>query len=352
MNIDEQYEKRKSLSYLVVKDNRLVQNARFNLTATQQRFLAYVISKVKPTDEIFTEYTIRVDDFCKLCGIDKTWFYSEFISLVEDFDNRSFWVETSNELYKFRWFDETSYQKGKGTINIILSKRLREYLIGLSKNFTQYELYNIMALKSKSFNVDAVLDNYIVAKNAGLKLSVDDIESHILAGGNIGNVIKAMIAAKNANIKLPFHIAKVIDLSGRDVCSVVQSCIVPKIVETSVVSSVSKDGIELKASASITIKANLGRVLGGADEGTIVSRVSEALSATIGSSVSHKAVLENPDVISDVIFNKGLDSGTAYEIISIDIFDRGECLDISIGDFRNGVVSASKAQGERMEVSG
>lgn len=149
MNIDEQYEKRKSLSYLVVKDNRLVQNARFNLTATQQRFLAYVISKVKPTDEIFTEYTIRVDDFCKLCGIDKTWFYSEFISLVEDFDNRSFWVETSNELYKFRWFDETSYQKGKGTINIILSKRLREYLIGLSKNFTQYELYNIMALKSK-----------------------------------------------------------------------------------------------------------------------------------------------------------------------------------------------------------
>lgn len=179
----------------------------------------------------------------------------------------------------------------------------------------------LMALKSKSFNIDAVLDNYIVAKNAGLKLSIDDIESHILAGGNINSVIRAMIAAKNANIKLPFHIAKVIDLSGRDVCSVVQSCIVPKIVETSSVSSVSKDGIELKASASITIKANLGRVLGGADEGTIVSRVSEALVATIGSSVNHKAVLENPDVISDVIFNKGLDSGTAYEIISIDIFD-------------------------------
>lgn len=149
MNIDESYEKRKSLSQIVVKDNRLIQNARFNLTATQQRFLAYVISKIKPTDKEFQEYEIRVDDFCSLCGIDKTWFYSEFINLVEDFDSKSFWIENEKEVYKFRWFDDTTYQKGKGKIKVTLSKRLREYLINLTKEFTQYELYNIMALKSK-----------------------------------------------------------------------------------------------------------------------------------------------------------------------------------------------------------
>ena len=150
MNTREDYEKRrKSLVQVVVKDNRLIQKARFNLTATQQRFLAYVISKIKPTDKELTEYEIRVDDFCYLCGIDKNWFYSEFINLVEDFDNKSFWIENEKELYKFRWFDDTTYQKGKGKIKVTLSKRLREYLIDLTKTFTSYELYNIMALKSK-----------------------------------------------------------------------------------------------------------------------------------------------------------------------------------------------------------
>lgn len=149
METEERYEKRKSLTQMVVKDNRLIQNARFNLTATQQKFLAYVISKIKPTDDGLKEYEIRVEDFCHLCGIDKTWFYTEFIKLVEEFDSKSFWIENEKELYKFRWFDDTSYQKGKGQIKVTLSKRLREYLIGLTKEFTQYELYNIMALKSK-----------------------------------------------------------------------------------------------------------------------------------------------------------------------------------------------------------
>ena len=130
-----------------------------------------------------------------------------------------------------------------------------------------------------------------------------------------------MISAKSANIKLPLQVARAIDLSGKDVVSVVQSCIVPKIIETPQVTAVSKDGIELKAKAHITIKTNMGRVLGGADEGTIVTRVSECLASTIGSSVNHGAVIENPDVISDVIMSKNLDNGTAYEIISIDIFD-------------------------------
>lgn len=179
----------------------------------------------------------------------------------------------------------------------------------------------LMTIKLRKLNLNDIVCAYITAVRAGLSLTIDDIETHILAGGDINNVVKAMVSAKNGNIKLPVQTAMAIDLAGKNVYSIVQSCIVPKIVETPVVSGISKDGIELKAKATITIRANMGRVLGGADEGTIISRVSEALASTIGASVSHTAVLENPDVVSDCIMAKGLDSETAYEIISIDIFD-------------------------------
>lgn len=179
----------------------------------------------------------------------------------------------------------------------------------------------LVAMKMRKTDLTVVVCAYITAIRAGLNVKIDDIETHVLAGGDIDNVIKAMISAKNAVVMLSVQTAMAIDLAGKNVYSIVQSCIVPKIVETPVVTAVSKDGVEIKSRATVTIKANMGRVLGGADEGTIISRVSEALSSVIGSSVSHTAVLENPDVISDCILAKGLDAETAYEIISVDIFD-------------------------------
>ncbi len=185
------------------------------------------------------------------------------------------------------------------------------------------EISKLLAMKMRKVDLNSVVVAYITSKKAGINLKIDDLETHVLAGGDIDRVVKAMISAKSANIKLPLQVAKAIDLAGKDVQSIVQSCIVPKIVETPQVTSISKDGVELKAKASITIKANMGRVLGGADEGTIVTRVAECLSSTIGSSINHSAVIENPDVISDVIMGKGLDYGTAYEIVSVDIFELG-----------------------------
>ncbi len=186
-------------------------------------------------------------------------------------------------------------------------------------------LNKLLAMKLRKVNLNNVVIAYITSRKADIDLKIEDLETHVLAGGDIDKVIKAMISAKSAGIKLPLQVAKAIDLAGKDVHEIVQSCIVPKVVETPLVTSISKDGIELKAKASITVKANMGRVLGGADEGTIITRVAECLASTIGSSVNHTAVLENPDVISNVIMEKGLDYETAYQILSIDIFD------ISIG---------------------
>ena len=140
---------RKDLGQLVVKGNELIQQKRFSLTTTQQKFLAYVISKIKPTDTIDTMYEITIEDFCRLCGIKKEHFYPEFMKMIDKFDESAFWVDTKEELYKFRWFTDSTYIKGKGKAEVYLSRRLKEYLIGLLCNFTQYELYNVMALHSK-----------------------------------------------------------------------------------------------------------------------------------------------------------------------------------------------------------
>ena len=149
MNHNEDREKTKAYSQLVVKGNELIQQKRYNLTATQQKFLAYVISKIKPDDTIATLYEIRVEDFCAMTGIDKTYFYDEFIKMIDRFDEQSFWVDTEDELYKFRWFNDTRYIKGAGKVNLYISKALKDYLFELQSNFTQYELYNVMALHSK-----------------------------------------------------------------------------------------------------------------------------------------------------------------------------------------------------------
>ena len=134
---------------LVVKDNALIQRAKYNLTVNQQKIIAYLISKIKPTDQELQKYELSIQDFCELCGIDKTYFYSEIKEIVDNLDNKSFWVESESKIFKFRWFSEVEIIKGSGKVNILLNSNIKKYLIDLKENFTQYELYNVLALKGK-----------------------------------------------------------------------------------------------------------------------------------------------------------------------------------------------------------
>lgn len=161
----------------------------------------------------------------------------------------------------------------------------------------------------------------IKAVKAGLDVSVDKLEAHYLAGGNVDRVVDALIAAQRAEIALSFERAAAIDLAGRNVLEAVQMSVNPKVIETPIVAAVAKDGIELKAKARVTVRANIDRLVGGAGEATIIARVGEGVVTTVGSSESHKDVLENPDKISRTVLEKGLDAGTAFEILSIDIAD-------------------------------
>jgi len=166
-----------------------------------------------------------------------------------------------------------------------------------------------------------VVEPLIKATKAGLDLNVNNLEGHYLAGGNVDNVVNALIAAQRANIELGFERAAAIDLAGRDVLKAVQMSVNPKVIETPLVAAVASDGIEVKARARVTVRANIERLVGGAGEETIIARVGEGVVSTIGSAKTHKQVLENPDDISRTILKKGLDSGTAFEILSIDIAD-------------------------------
>ncbi|MBQ2700181.1 MAG: flotillin-like protein FloA [Clostridia bacterium] len=161
----------------------------------------------------------------------------------------------------------------------------------------------------------------IQANKAGLNLTISKLETHYLAGGNVDRVINALIAAQRANIELAFEKACAIDLAGRDVFQAVQMSVTPKVIETPVVAAIAKDGIELRAKARVTVRTNIERLVGGAGEETIIARVGEGIVTTVGSSETHKEVLENPDLISRTVLSKGLDAGTAYEILSIDIAD-------------------------------
>ena len=152
-------------------------------------------------------------------------------------------------------------------------------------------------------------------------MQISKMEAHFLAGGNLDRVITALITARGANIKLDFPEACAIDLAGRDVLQAVQMSVNPKVIETPVVAAIAKDGIELRAKARVTVRANIERLVGGAGEETIVARVGEGIVTTVGSAETHKAVLENPDLISRTVLSKGLDAGTAFEILSIDIAD-------------------------------
>lgn len=166
-----------------------------------------------------------------------------------------------------------------------------------------------------------IVNPMIKATKAGIPLTIDKLEAHYLAGGDVNTVVNALIAAQRANINLEFEQAAAIDLAGRDVLEAVKVSVNPKVIETPVISAVAKDGIELRVKARVTVRANIERLVGGSGEETIIARVGEGIVTTVGSSEQHKDVLENPDKISKTVLEKGLDSGTAFEILSIDIAD-------------------------------
>jgi uncharacterized protein YqfA (UPF0365 family) len=182
-------------------------------------------------------------------------------------------------------------------------------------------LLNIIFMRFRKVPAKLIVESKIMAVKAGIDIPTDSLESHFLAGGNVSRVVQALIAADKANIDLAFNRAVAIDLAGRDVLEAVQMSVNPKVIETPLVAAMAKDGIQLKALSRVTVRANIDRLVGGAGEETILARVGEGIVTTIGSAKTHKEVLENPDMISKTVLAKGLDSGTAYEILSIDIAD-------------------------------
>lgn len=185
----------------------------------------------------------------------------------------------------------------------------------------QIGLFNIIFMRFRKVPPKLIVETKIMAAKAGLPIETDDLEAHFLARGNVMRVIQALIAADKANIPLKFNRAAAIDLAGRNVLEAVQMSVNPKVIETPLVAAMAKDGIQLKAISRITVRANIDRLVGGAGEETILARVGEGIVTTIGSAESHKSVLENPDTISKRVLEKGLDAGTAFEILSIDIAD-------------------------------
>lgn len=179
----------------------------------------------------------------------------------------------------------------------------------------------LFGLRFRKVNPAAIVNPLINAHKAGLQLSIRDLEAHYLAGGSVDRVVRALISADKAGIPLSFKQATAIDLAGRDVFEAVQVSVNPKVITTPKVAAMAKDGIQLLALARVTVRANINRLVGGAGEETILARVGEGIVSTIGSAASHKAVLENPDMISKTVLAKGLDAGTAFEILSIDIAD-------------------------------
>ena len=182
-------------------------------------------------------------------------------------------------------------------------------------------LVQLVLMRWRGVNPKTIVMALITGTKAGLSLKANELEAHYLAKGNVPNVVMALISANKANINLDFKMASAIDLAGRDVLEAVQMSVNPKVINTPPVTAVAKDGIQLIAKARVTVRANIKQLVGGAGEETILARVGEGIVSSIGSSESHKQVLENPDSISKLVLNKGLDAGTAYEILSIDIAD-------------------------------
>jgi uncharacterized protein YqfA (UPF0365 family) len=202
-------------------------------------------------------------------------------------------------------------------------------------------IFTLVGMRLRRVIPSRVINPLIKAVKAGLSLSTNQLESHYLAGGNVDRVVNALIAAQRANIELTFERCAAIDLAGRDVLEAVQMSVNPKVIETPFIAGVAMDGIEVKAKARITVRANIERLVGGAGEDTVIARVGEGIVSTIGSSDNHKKVLENPDLISKTVLAKGLDSGTAFEILSIDIAD------IDIGKNIGAVLQIDQAEADK-----
>ncbi|MCK4920355.1 MAG: flotillin-like protein FloA [Bacteroidales bacterium] len=186
-----------------------------------------------------------------------------------------------------------------------------------------------------------IVRSLIESSKAGIELQRNDLEAHFLAGGRVESVVHALVSASKANIDLPFQMATAIDLAGRDVFEAVQMSVVPKVINTPPVTAVAKDGIQLISKARVTVRANIKQLVGGAGEETVLARVGEGIVSSIGSAASHKEVLENPDAISRVVLEKGLDAGTAFEILSIDIAD------IDIGKNIGAVLQMDQANADK-----
>ncbi|MBK9290785.1 MAG: flotillin-like protein FloA [Bacteroidetes bacterium] len=202
-------------------------------------------------------------------------------------------------------------------------------------------LLQLILMRWRKIPPGIIVNSLIAATKAGLKLERNDLEAHFLAGGRVQQVVNALISADKANIELNFKTATAIDLAGRDVLQAVQMSVNPKVIDTKRVAAVAKDGIQLIAMARVTVRANIRQLVGGAGEETILARVGEGIVSSIGSAESHKSVLENPDSISKVVLRKGLDSGTAFEILSIDIAD------IDIGKNIGAVLQMDQAMADK-----
>jgi len=202
-------------------------------------------------------------------------------------------------------------------------------------------LLQLVVMRFRKVPPSTIVNAMITSKKAGLNIGRDELEAHFLAGGNVKSVVNALISADKANIELDFKTATAIDLAGRDVLQAVQMSVNPKVIDTPPVTAVAIDGIQLIAKARVTVRANINQLVGGAGEDTILARVGEGVVSSIGSSDNHKAVLENPDTISKTVLSKGLDSGTAFEILSIDIAD------IDIGKNIGAVLQMDQAEADK-----
>ncbi len=179
----------------------------------------------------------------------------------------------------------------------------------------------LVGMRLRKIRIGMIVDAYITGKKAGLNINITELETHYMAKGDVLKVVNALISAHSANIDLSTKTAMAIDLAGRDVLNAVKVSVNPKVIETPIIAAIAKDGIELRCKARVTVRANISRLIGGSGEETIIARVGEGIVTTVGSATTHKDVLENPDRISKTVLAKGLDSGTAYEILSIDIAD-------------------------------
>ena len=202
-------------------------------------------------------------------------------------------------------------------------------------------IFTLVGMRLRRVVPNRVINPLIKAHKAGIDVNTNQLESHYLAGGNVDRVVNALIAAQRANIELSFERAAAIDLAGRDVLQAVQMSVNPKVIETPFIAGIAMDGIEVKAKARITVRANIDRLVGGAGEETVIARVGEGVVSTIGSSTSHKQVLENPDSISHNVLNRGLDAGTAFEILSIDIAD------VDIGKNIGAILQTDQAEADK-----